>query len=91
MSIPTTEAIFWLDSGTHLSDGWMDLEVVKQQAKASLQMVLTVGQVVYEDADVVVVGLSVAEETVFGAQVIAKSNIRQRGIAVIQWEARVAA
>ena len=75
------EYIRWLDSGTHLSDGWMKLEIVQQQAKASLQYVDTVGHVVYEDDEVVVLGLSVdeANDTVFGAQVIAKGNIVQRG------------
>ena len=70
----------WLDSGTHLSDGWMQLDVVRQQAKASLQYVDTVGFVVHEDEEVVVLGLShdAVHDTVYGAQVIAKANIVER-------------
>lgn len=74
------EVIEWLDSGTHLSDGWMQLEVVKQQAKASLQYVTTAGHVIHEDDEVVIVGLSVAGDAVFGAQVIAKANITHRAV-----------
>ena len=81
------EYIRWLDSGTHLSDGWMKLEVVQQQAKASLQYVETVGHVVHEDDEVVVLGLSIdeANSTVFGAQVIAKGNIVQRGRVMVDF------
>ena len=74
------EYVRWLDSGTHLHDGWMQLEVVQQQAPACLQEVDTVGHVVFEDDDVIVLGLSVDSNnaTVFGAQVIAKSCIKHR-------------
>ena len=79
------EYVRWLDSGTHLHDGWMQLEVVQQQAKACLQEVETVGHVVFEDDDVIVLGLSVdaVNSTVFGAQVIAKQNIVTRGPLVL--------
>lgn len=74
------EFVRWLDSGTHLSDGWMSLDIVRQQAPASLQVVETVGHVIHEDDEVLVLGLSIdeANATVFGAQVIAKPCIRGR-------------
>lgn len=79
------EYVRWLDSGTHLHDGWMQLEVVQQQAKACLQEVETVGHVVFEDDEVIVLGLSIdeANNTVFGAQVIAKQNIRFRSALLV--------
>ena len=79
------EYVRWLDSGTHLHDGWMQLDIVKQQAPSCLQEVDTVGHVVYEDEEVIVLGLSVDENnsTVFGAQVIAKSCIKHRATLLV--------
>jgi len=75
------EVIRWRDSGMHLaSDEWTELARVRAQAVVAGMEVTSVGILVHEDDDVVILGLSVAEAggTVFGAQAIWKASILER-------------
>lgn len=67
----------WIDSGLFISDGWQQLTEVIGQATGSNMTVTTIGHLVYEDDDIVVVGLSLDRDNdaVFGAQTIARQNI----------------
>jgi hypothetical protein len=82
------EVIRWRDSGMHLaSEEWTSITRVRAQAVVSGMEVTTVGMLVHEDDDVVVLGLSVDETggTVFGAQAILKACILDRcGLAQVQ-------
>ena len=75
------EAIRWRDSGMHLaSDEWTPMANLRAQAAIAGMAVTTVGVLVHEDDDVVVLGLSIDEAggNVFGAQVIWKASILER-------------
>jgi hypothetical protein len=75
------EVIRWRDSGMHLaSDEWTAITRVRAQAVPTGMDVTTVGMLVHEDDDVVILGLSVDEAggTVFGAQAIWKASILER-------------
>jgi len=75
------EAIRWRDSGMHLaSEEWTPIANLRAQAVISGMEVTTVGVLVHEDDDVVVLGLSVDEVggTVYGAQAIWKASILER-------------
>lgn len=82
------EVIRWRDSGMHLaSEEWTSITSVRAQAVVAGMEVTTVGMLVHEDDDVVVLGLSVDETggTVFGAQAILKACILHRcGLAQVQ-------
>ena len=75
------EVIRWRDSGMHLaSDEWTSITSLRARAVMSGMEVTTVGMLVHEDDDVVVLGLSIDEAggTVFGAQAIWKASILER-------------
>ena len=75
------EVIRWRDSGMHLaSDAWTAITRVRAQAVVTGMEVTTVGMLVHEDDDVVVLGLSIDEagDTVFAAQAIWKASILER-------------
>ncbi|MGH9887860.1 MAG: hypothetical protein ACREBE_20175, partial [bacterium] len=75
------EVIRWRDSGMHLaSEEWTAITSVRARAAVSGMEVTTVGMLVHEDDDVVVLGLSIDEtgDTVFGAQAIWKACILER-------------
>jgi hypothetical protein len=74
------ERVHWVDSGTHLSDGWQNLAIVREAAETALVEVTTCGYNVHEDDEVIVLGLSIdpVNDNVYGAQVIAKSNVTFR-------------
>jgi hypothetical protein len=75
------EVIRWRDSGMHLaSDEWTSIANLRARAVVSGMEVTTVGMLVHEDDDVVILGLSVddAGGTVFGAQAIWKACILER-------------
>jgi hypothetical protein len=75
------ELIRWRDSGMHLaSEEWTSITRVCAQAVTSGMEVTTVGMLVHEDDDVVVLGLSIDESggSVFGAQAILKVCILDR-------------
>jgi hypothetical protein len=67
----------WIDSGLFISDGWQQLTEVIGQATGSNMTVTTIGHLIHEDDEIVVVGLSLDKDNdaVFGAQTIAKMNI----------------
>jgi hypothetical protein len=76
-----SEAIRWRDSGMQLaSDEWTSLTALRARSVASALEVTTVGLLVHEDDEVVVLGLSVDTpgDAVFGAQLIWKSAIIER-------------
>ena len=75
------EVIRWRDSGMHLaSDEWTPITNLRARAVVSGMEVTTVGMLVHEDDDVVILGLSIdaAGGTVFGAQAIWKASILER-------------
>jgi hypothetical protein len=75
------EVVRWRDSGMHLaSDEWTSISRLRARAVVTGMEVTTVGIVVHEDDDVVVLGLSIDEAggTVFGAQAIWKPSILER-------------
>jgi len=75
------EVIRWRDSGMHLaSDEWTAISRVRAEAGLTGMEVTTVGMLVHEDDDVVILGLSIDEtgDTVFGAQAIWKACILER-------------
>lgn len=75
------EVIRWRDSGMHLaSEEWTSITRVRAQVSIAGMEVTTVGMLVHEDDDVVILGLSVDEssDTVFGAQAIWKACILDR-------------
>lgn len=78
------ERITWLDSGLHLGEEWIKLTVLPELAATTHMRVVTVGQLAFENEEVVVLGLSWDEHhgTVFGAQVIAKASILERELLV---------
>lgn len=78
--IEQVERVVWTDSGMHIDHGWATTDVYRSSATKWQGSVVTVGQVLYEDDDVLVIGLShdKANDTWFGAQLIAKANITRR-------------
>jgi hypothetical protein len=75
------EAIRWRDSGMQLaSDEWTAIASLRARAVISGMEVTTVGVLVHEDDDVVILGLSIDEAagSVFGAQAIWKASILER-------------
>ena len=74
------ERIHWTDSGQHMDHGWAKATVFAQSAMNWDGAVVTVGQVIHEDEDVLVVGLShdVSNDTWYGAQLIYKPCITKR-------------
>ena len=75
------EEIRWRDSGMHLAaEEWTLITRLRARGVASGMEVVTVGTLVHEDDDVVILGLSIDEpgDAVFGAQVIWKPAILER-------------
>jgi hypothetical protein len=69
--------IKWLDSGLFIADGWEPVAQVLPKARLTGMTCTTIGHLVHEDDEVVVVGLSHDEsnEAIYGAQVIARRNV----------------
>jgi hypothetical protein len=69
--------VAWVDSGLHLEDGWRDVPWYVNKAECTNGRVSTVGHLIHEDDQHVIVGLSldIENDTVFSAQVIWQSNI----------------
>lgn len=69
----------WTDSGMHLSEGWETVEKLVSRYRKHGSVVTTVGMLVHEDDEVLVVGLShdLGNDTYFGAQVIHRAAIRR--------------
>lgn len=57
------ERIVWVDSGLSFASTWLEEETIIERAKEWDGLVISVGQVVYEDAERVVLGLSKDKET----------------------------
>lgn len=75
------EAIRWRDSGMHLAaEEWQPLTRLRARPVANAMEVVTVGMLIHEDEDVVILGLSIDEAggSVFGAQAIWKPAILER-------------
>lgn len=75
------EAIRWRDSGMQLaSDEWTPITSLRARSAIAGMEVITVGVLVHEDDDVVILGLSIDEAggSVFGAQAIWKACILER-------------
>lgn len=77
MSKPVV-VVEWLDSGLNISDGWQKTDDVLGQARIERMNVTTVGMLMHEDDDLVIVGLSYDAEhdQWFSAQAIAQQNIK---------------
>ncbi len=71
----------WLDSGMIISEGWAPVADHMRNWKLDNMYVESVGRLVYDDGDVIGLGLSFSEangtgnEAVFGLQLIFKANI----------------
>lgn len=74
------EAVEWTDSGLHIDEGWASLEVYRSVAKGWDGTVTTVGFLIYEDDERLVLALSRdhQRDCVYGAQLIAKGSIITR-------------
>jgi hypothetical protein len=73
----------WLDSGMHISEGWVPVAEHLKNWKLNNMLVKSAGILVYDDGDVIGLGLSISEangqdnEMVFGLQLIFKANITE--------------
>lgn len=78
--VERVERVVWVDSGMFIDEGWAKTEVYRSAAQKWHGDVVTIGQPIYEDDTVLVLGLSHdrAHDHWFGAQLIAKANIRER-------------
>lgn len=78
--MPSAEAVRWLDTGMAIAEGWKDAAYIRSQAKVGRMEVLSVGLLVFEDDDVVVLANSYDREhdAFHNAQVIAKAGILSR-------------
>lgn len=78
----TTLRITWYDSGMHLDEGWATADKYTEDIDLDRLLVVTVGMLMHEDDDVVVLGLSYdpAHENWYGAQLIMKLNIQKREV-----------
>lgn len=70
-------SVQWIDSGIHIDDGWAPIAEYIAKAASQMGEVETVGTLIGVTDDALIVGLSVdgKNDTVFGAQVIMRSNI----------------
>lgn len=70
-------SVTWLDSGVHIDHGWASAEKYCESTGLNGMTVHTVGILMHEDEDTVMVGLSYdpTHDTWFGAQLIARQNI----------------
>lgn len=76
------ERVEWVDSGLSFASSWLDEATIIERAKEWHGIVVTVGQLIYEDDDKLVLGLSQDAETgnwaaCFG---IMKSSIVHRAV-----------
>jgi len=67
----------WRDSGIHVDKGWAGLDQYMANLSADSTLVDTVGILMHEDDDILMIGMSYDSfhDTWYGAQVILKSNI----------------
>lgn len=75
--------IEWLDSGMHINEGWAPVAEHLKNWKIDNMLVKSAGILVYDDDDVIGLGLSISEangkenEMIFGLQLIFKANITE--------------
>lgn len=76
----TVERVVWTDSGMFIDKGWANTDAYRSAAEAWQGDVVTIGQPIYEDDEVLVLGLSHdrCHDNWFGAQLIAKACIKER-------------
>lgn len=69
--------VVWVDSGVHIDHGWAEKKKYLEGTGIENMVVTTVGILMHLDDDIVMVGLShdEANDTWYGAQVIAMSNV----------------
>lgn len=75
------EMVTWTDSGLQMhTDGWSNLDVFVSQAKKWNGVVTTVGTLIYEDENVLVLALSHDKENdaYYGAQLVWKPCVIER-------------
>lgn len=74
------ERIVWIDSGMFIDKGWATTQVYRDSIAGWRGDVESVGTVMFEDDDVVVLGLSrdIVNDTWYGAQLIHKPCISYR-------------
>jgi hypothetical protein len=80
--LPPVVAVRWLDSGMSLDRGWASRDSYVAQARIGRMIVRSVGYLMHEDEDVVVLALSYdpSGQTFYGAQVIARRSIVERSV-----------
>ena len=78
--VEKVERVVWTDSGMFIDEGWAKTEVYRSAATKWHGDVVTIGQPIYEDDKVLVLGLSHdrAHDHWYGAQLISKVNIKER-------------
>jgi hypothetical protein len=83
------DVIRWLDTGMAVAEGWKSPDYYASQAKTARMEVISVGLLVYEDDDVVVLCTSYDREhdAYVNGQVIAKAGILTRG--TMAWDGDV--
>lgn len=67
----------WIDSGMHVDHGWDTLDKYKEDIESMCLTVETVGKLMHETDDALMVGLThdPTRSAWYGAQIICKSNI----------------
>lgn len=71
--------IRWLDTGAHVDYGWAPKEKYIADAVTDKMTVDTIGFLMHEDDDIVMVALShVFDDLWYGAQIIHKSSIVEK-------------
>lgn len=77
---PKVLKVEWRDSGMHIDHGWATTAVYQESVGKWNGTVTTIGALMFEDDNVIVIGLShdVANDTWYGAQLIYKPCIISR-------------
>lgn len=70
----------WLDSGMHIDKGWASLEDYRKDTGTARMEVITVGFLMHEDEETLLVGQSYdpAHDHWVGGQLIVKANVLAR-------------
>lgn len=77
---PPVHAITWMDSGVHIDHGWGPRQSFMDAVSKQGMTVISVGMVMHEDDDVVLIGQTYdpGRDSWIAGQAIAKSNIIER-------------
>jgi hypothetical protein len=70
-------SVQWTDSGMHVDHGWDTLDKYRQDLSPGSTRVQTVGILMHEDDEIMLIGLSYdpTHDKYYGAQMILKSNV----------------